>query len=62
MSLVNYVHNVTLNLPEVYFAFAGILCNLKINLKERYKNNFIHSFKLKDELPNILIKATTNTD
>ena len=46
--LVNYAHNLTQNLPEVDFAFADILCNLKVKLKERYKNKFIHSFNLKE--------------
>ena len=54
MALVNYVHNLNQNLPEVYFAFADILCNLKIKLKERYKNNFTPSFDLKHKLQKTL--------
>ena len=50
MYLVTYAHNLTQSLPEVAFAFSDIFCSLKIKIKERYKNTFMHSYNPKDEL------------
>ena len=54
MELANYALILTQNLSKVDFAFVNILCNLKINLKERYQNKFTHFFNSKDESHKLL--------